>query len=131
MLDMINVNNIYVLTQNILYFIRDSDEARDKLQMIADAINTGQKELKIDELLGMYLQFNRVGTLCRLIEVNRPLMARIDIVKMIRMGQIHGFLVRNHQKIGYSSLPCPLVLGEPLKKLMAERDPKLPLSEKF
>ena len=59
----------------------------------------------------MYLQFNRVGTLCRLIEVNRPLMARIDIVKMIRMGQIHGFLVRNHQKIGYSSIPCPLVLG--------------------
>ena len=77
--------------------------------------------------MGLYLQFNRVGTLSKLIEVNRPLMAKIDVVKLIRMGQIFDFLVRNHQKIAYnySPNPQPLILSEPLKKWLAERDSKL------
>ena len=47
------------------------------------------------------------------------------------MGQIYGFLVRSHQKIAYSDLPIPLILGEPLKKWLAERDSKLAISERF
>jgi len=47
------------------------------------------------------------------------------------MGQIYGFLVRSHQKIAYSDLPAQLILGEPLKKWLAERDSKLVISERF
>lgn len=68
------------------------------------------KLVKEEEIMGLYLQFNRVGTLAKLIELNRNLMSRIDIVKLVRMGQIYGFLVRNHQKIAYGFLPNPLVL---------------------
>ena len=43
--------------------------------------------------------------------MNKHLMNKIDVVKLIRMGQIYGFLTRNHQKITYNSLPNPLILS--------------------
>lgn len=67
----------------------------------------------------------------RLIEMNKKQFGRLDLFKLIRMGQIYGFLVRSHQKIAYSSFPNPLIMGEPLKKWLAERDSKLVITERF
>ena len=111
MLDMIHLHNVYVLNQNMMDFIRETEESQIKMNHIASSIVLGGHTIRVEELMGLYLQFNRVGTLAKLIEVNRSLMTKIDIVKLIRMGQIYGFLVRNHQKIAYSSLPIPLILS--------------------
>lgn len=94
-------------------------------------MNIIEEELSVEELMSLYLQFNRVGTLAKLIETNKKVMSRIDIVKLIRMGQIHGFLVRNHHKIVYNHMPSPLVLNDPLKKWLADRDSRLNIVDKF
>ena len=60
-------------------------------------------------LLCLYLQFNRVTALHKIIELNRKLVSRLDVQKLVRLGQICGFLKRIHEKIMYAELPQPLV----------------------
>lgn len=59
--------------------------------------------------------------LYKIIELNRKLMARIDVQKLVRVGQICGFLRRIHEKVMYLSFPQPLIVGEALKRLLQER----------
>lgn len=100
---------------------------------IAKIVNISEEEdLHPNELLCFYLQFNRVGSLAKLIEVNRRLVARIDVVKCIRMAQIQGFLVRIHQKIAYNQLPYPLIMIDSLRRLITEREKvKLVITERI
>jgi hypothetical protein len=103
------------------------------MAQIAKIVNISEEEdLHPSELLCFYLQFNRVGSLAKLIEVNRRLVARIDVVKCIRMAQIQGFLVRIHQKIAYNQLPYPLIMIDSLRRLITEREKiKLVITEKI
>ena len=71
---------------------------------------TTSEDITIPELLCLYLQFNRVITLQKIIGLNRKVLAKINIYKMIRMGQLYGFLKRIHKKITYSQYPSPLIL---------------------
>lgn len=75
-----------------------------------------------NELLFLYLQFRRVGNLAKIIETNKTLVSKIDIVKFVRMGQIYGFLVRIHEKIAYSQIPSPLIMVDPLRRILTERE---------
>lgn len=119
MLDMINLSNVYVLTQKIIKYVSEEDGGSTELRNIAKIINTSPEEIDPHELLCLYLQFTRVTTLAKIIEVNRKLVSRMDITKFIRMGQIHGFIVRLYQKITYSQFPSPLIMADPLRKLLA------------
>jgi predicted translin family RNA/ssDNA-binding protein len=73
------------------------------------------------ELLCLYLQFNRVTALHKIIELNRKLMAKLDVQKLVRFGQICGFLRRIHEKIMYAHFPQPLIVADALKRLLQER----------
>lgn len=68
--------------------------------------------------------------MAKIIEVNKKLVSKMDIVKCIRMAQIDGFLVRIHQKIAYTQLPYPLILLDPLRSLLTEREKKVTISER-
>lgn len=57
----------------------------------------------------------------KIIELNRKLIGRLDIQKLVRIGQICGFLKRIHEKIMYAELPQPLVMSEGVKRLQQER----------
>lgn len=99
---------------------------------IAKIICTSQESINPNELLCFYLQFNRVGNLARMVETNKRLVSRMDLVKCIRMGQIYGFLARIYQKIAYPQFPYPLVLTDPLRRLLTEREKsKLTISERL
>lgn len=60
-------------------------------------------------------------SLHKIIELNRKLISRIDVQKLVRIGQICGFLTRVHEKIMYSQFPQPLIVPETLKRLLQER----------
>ena len=78
------------------------------------------EQLNPEEILCLYLQFNRVASLSKIIETNKRLVAKINLYKFVRMGQIYGIIKRVHQKIAYSELPSVLVQADELKKWLIE-----------
>ena len=119
-LDMVNIENCYVLTKEILEYLPERSK-HGRLQDILRVI-TSSEDISSLELLCLYLQFNRVITLQKIIELNRKVLAKINIYKMVRMGQLHGFLKRIHKKVTYTQYPSPLILPEPLRRVMSERE---------
>lgn len=76
---------------------------------IATRVESSSK-INPEELLNVYLQFNRVTPLHKIIENNIKFVNKVDFYSAIRLGQINGFLKRIHQKISYTSLPQPLIM---------------------
>jgi hypothetical protein len=108
-LDLLSLNNCYILTDKIKEYLPEQPK-HSELAEIARAIALKEEVLEPQELLCIYLQFNRVTALHKIIEINRKLTIKIDVQKLIRYGQICGFLRRLHQKIVYSQFPQPLIM---------------------
>jgi hypothetical protein len=62
-----------------------------------------------------------VTALHKIIELNRKLVGKIDVQKLVRYGQICGFLKRIHEKIMYTEFPQPLIVPDVMKRLQQER----------